>query len=289
MRGLATVFLSSCDTDLQQGRQLDFNASTLNGHGNRSTHCCTDTGASAKSFMDIKLAKRSKLSLPELIKPIKPRLANGQIVGMISPAVRAILSFEDDREELYCLITPLSKFDVIPDMPCMKLHDPQISFKERTCTFNSDHCMFECLKDRKPVIVRSPSADPTGKLSRSSTTKFGDIAEISAYAFTKLAERKGNQAIAMWPEDFERLDMGMDDGQQEPGYTADVAAISPEDYEKFDQKMKKVPFTREELKQKVPKDYYSGLDVWNWLEANKLPPHRSIDHTIKLQSVGMDV
>ena len=222
-----------------------------------STHCCTNTGASAKSFMDIKFAKRYKLSLLELIKPIKLRLANGQIAGMISHAVRAILSFEDHLEELYCLITPLSKFDVILDMPWMKLHDSHISFKERTCTFNSDHCMSECLKDRRPVIVRSPSADPTGKLSPSSTTKFVDIAEISAYAVTKQAERKGNQAIAMWPEDFERLDKGMDDGQQEPGFTADVAAISPEDYEKFHQKMKKAPITREELKQKVPKDYHS--------------------------------
>ena len=86
----------------------------------------------------------------------------------------------------------------------------------------------------------------------------------------------------MWPEDFERLDQGVDKGA-EPGFTADVAAISPEDYEKFYQKMRKAPITQDELRKKVPKDYHPWPDVWSPVDANKLPPHRSIDHTIKLQ------
>ena len=278
---MATVSLSPCDAELQQGRQLDFNATTLNGQGNQNTHCCTDTGASAKSFIDTKFAIRHKLPLLELVKPVKLRLANGEMAGNISHAARTILAFEDHLEELYCLVTPLSKFDIILGMPWMELHDPHISFKDRSCTFNSDHCMAECLRHRRPVTVRSTDAG-TAAPSSPSTSKYGDIAEISAYAFTKLAERRGNRVVAMWPDDFERLDQGKDHGA-DPGFTTDVAAISPEDYEKFYQKLRKTPLTREELQRKVPKDYHPWLDVWSPVEANKLPPHRPIDHTIKLQ------
>ena len=253
-------------------------ATTLNGLGSQKTHCCTDTGASAKSFMDIKFAKRHKLPLLELVKPVKLRLANGQIAGIISHAARTILSFGDHLEELYCLVTPLSKFDIILGMPWMELHDPQISFKERSCTFNSDHCMTDCLKHGRPVIIRSPGAHG---IPTPSADKFGDIAEISAYAFTKLAEKRGNQVVALWPEDFERLDQ--DPSESKPGFTTDVAAISPEDYEKFYQKMRRPPTSLTELKKRIPEQYHPWLDVWNPVEANKLPPHRSVDHTVKLQ------
>ena len=254
---------------------------TLNGQGNQATYCCTDTGASAKSFIDEKFAKRQKLPVLELVKPFNLRLANGEIAGTISHAARTVLSFGEHLEELYCLVTPLAKFDIILGMPWMELHDPHISFKERSCTFDSDHCKSECLTHHRPITIKSPSA-ARPLTSPSPAPEYGDVAEISAYAFTRLAERKGNQVIALWPDDFERLGQKKDD-PQEPGFTTDVAAVSPEDYEKFYQKMRKVPVTREELKQKVPKEYHPWLDVWNPVEANKLPPHRPVDHTIKLQ------
>lgn len=277
---LATVSLSSCDSDLQQGRQLDFEAKTLNGQGSQKTHCCTDTGASAKSFMDTKFAKYHKLPLVALLKPLKLRLADGTVAGMITHAARTILSFENHLEELFCLVTPLAKFDIILGMPWMELHDPQISFGQRSCSFTSDYCMTNCLQHGKPVTIQSPGM---GKRQTSPlSTRFGDIAEISAYAFTKMAERKENQVVAMWPEDFENLDQG-DDKPHSPGFTADVAAISPDDYDKFFRKMRKKPLSRDELKQRVPSVYHPWIGVWDPMDANKLPPHRPVDHTIKLR------
>ena len=76
--------------------------------------------------MDTKFAKRHKLPLLELVKPVKLRLANGEIAGIISHAARTILAFGDHLEELYCLVTPLAKFDIILGMPWMELHDPHI-------------------------------------------------------------------------------------------------------------------------------------------------------------------
>ena len=275
---LATVSLSSCDADLQQGRQLDFKAKILNGQGSGKTHLCTDSGASAKCFMDTKFAKAHKLSLVPLVEPVKLRLANGVIAGLITHAARTILSFKEHLEEMFCLVTPLAKFDIILGMPWLELHDPHISFAHRSCTFNSDYCISNCLQRHKPVTMHSKG---TKKTPMSESTKHGDIAEISAYAFMKMSERKGNQVIAMTAEDFEHLEL--DDTRDGPRLTADVAAISPEDYEKFFHKMRKKPITSEELKQKVPTVYHSWIDVWNPTDANKLPPHRSIDHEIKLQ------
>ena len=42
-------------------------------------------------------------------------------------------------------------------------------------------------------------------VTASPTKKYEDIAEISIYAFMKITENKENQVVAIWPEDFERL------------------------------------------------------------------------------------
>ena len=278
---LATVFLSSFDADvqLQEGRQLDFEGKILNGHGDTRTHLLTDTGASAKSFINAKFAKYQKLPLMSLVRPLNLRLANGMNGGQITHVARVIMAIGDHLDELFCLVTPLAKFDVILGMPWLELHDPHISFKNRTCTFNSDHCMSSCLKRHRPVTVDSLGTKKT--LPPTSFTRHEDIAEISAYAFMKMSERRENQTLAIWPEDFECLEQGKEDPG--PGFTTDVAAISPDDYEKFFQKMRKIPTTLEELKRKVPTVYHEWIDVWNPVDANKLPPHRTIDHAIKLQ------
>lgn len=97
----------------------------------------------------------------------------------------------------------------------------------------------------------------------------------------KMSERRENQTLAIWPEDFEYLEQGKKNPV--PGFTTDVVAISPDDYKKFFQKMRKIPATREELRRRIPKEYHKWIDVWNPMETNKLPPHRPIDHSIKLQ------
>ena len=281
---LATVFLSSCDTDseLQQGRQLDFEARILHGHESFKSTCLTDTGASAKSFMNQNFARSHKLPLIPLVKPLRLRLADGTAGGNITHVARTVLAMGDHIEELYALITPLAKFDVILGMPWLELHDPQITFGQRTCTFNSDHCMSNCLRYHKPVTINSIGTKKTPASTKSSKFHDHDITEISAYAFMKMAERRENQTMALWPEDFERLEEEHPHDQG-PGFTTDVAAISPDDYEKFFQKMRKVPMTTEELKQRVPSVYHKWIGVFNPVDANKLPPHRPIDHTIKLQ------
>ena len=84
----------------------------------------------------------------------------------------------------------------------MELYDPQMSFKQRSYTFNSDYYISKYLKHRRPVTVISPDIKA---VTASPIKKYEDIAKISIYAFMKITKNKENQVVAIWPEDFKRL------------------------------------------------------------------------------------
>ncbi len=52
-----------------------------------------------------------------------------------------------------------------------------------------------------------------------------------------MAEKEDYQVAALWPKDFEELDVKMDG--YTPVLTSDFAAITPEDYDKFFSKIRK--------------------------------------------------
>ena len=90
---------------------------TLNAYRKQDTYYYTNTDTLVKSFINDKFIKSRKLLLLELIKPVKLRLANDKIVGIITYAARIILASKNYLEEIYCLITPLAKFNIILRMP----------------------------------------------------------------------------------------------------------------------------------------------------------------------------
>ena len=79
-------------------------------------YCYTDTKVLVKSFININFAKRYKLSTIELTKPVKLKLANRDVTGVITYAARTILAFNNHLEELFSLVTLLSKFNIILGM-----------------------------------------------------------------------------------------------------------------------------------------------------------------------------
>ena len=76
----------------------------------------------------------------------------------------------------------------------MELYNSQMSFKQRSYTFNSDYYISKYLKHRRPVTVISPG---TKAVTASSIKKYEDIAEISIYVFMKITKNKENQVIAI--------------------------------------------------------------------------------------------
>ena len=284
--------LSACATtteaSLQKGRQLDFHGKAFTQYGSADMTCLTDTGASAWSFIDEGFATRNHLPRMALTQPCRLRLADDEFAPNITHMALLKHALGDHVEEMWCLITKLGRFDLVLGMPWLEEHNPSLALGDRTMTFNSDYCMAHCLQHSKPVTVPSitpPRQKQEHEKATSHTVTNTDIAEVTAYAFVRMAEREENQVVAMWPQDFEKLassSASPDDSEQEKRFTADVAAITAEDYEKFFHKLRKPHLTREQLREKVPRTYHKWLEVWNPVEANKLPPHRNIDHSIEL-------
>lgn len=279
---LSSVTLSACATateaSLQHGRQLDFRGYALTKDGAIKAECLSDTGASALSFVDTSFVRKNKLPRVALSKPCKLRLADDKLAPNITHMALVKLALGDHVEDLWCLITKLGRFDIVLGMPWLEQHDPHISFKNRTITLNSDHCMSHCLLHSRPVTIHSDRHAQNNQ-SKISISTNKDIAEISAYAFMKMAEKPENQVIALWPKDFEQLE----NTGGKADFTADVSALTAEDYEKFFTKMRKKPPSMEQLRKLVPEAYHKWIEVWNPREANKLPPHRSIDHEVHLK------
>jgi hypothetical protein len=280
-----TVQLSACILDkvpaLKGGRQLDFPCEIKIKTGFVKGKCLTDTGASGIGFVNSGFVRNYNLDKLELTQPVNLRLADGQPVDQIKHVAQVKFRMGDHWDSDLFYVTPLGGFDMVLGMPWLEQHDPSPRYGQRTMTFDSDYCLRRCLLHHRPVTVRANGAkqekdkevkkwpDPSGRTT--------NIAEVSAYAFICLAGRKENQVIALHPEDFEALDKPPD-----PTFTTDVAAISPEDYEKFFEKIKRKPWSQAELQRMIPKQYHKYLHVWDPQGANKLPPHRSADHRIDL-------
>ena len=132
-------------------------------------------------------------------------------------------------------------------MPWLEQHDPKVSFRTRTLTFDSDHFTAHCSSQGKASVVNSRSSTRVNKdISFEKIWQNGfstqrnirhDITKISAYAFMAMAEKEGYEVAALWPKDFEELDVKMDG--YTPVLTSDFAAITPEDYDKFFSKIRK--------------------------------------------------
>ena len=58
-----------------------------------------------------------------------------------------------------------------------------------------------------------------------------DNAEILAYAFMAMAKKEDYKVAALWPKDFEELNVKIDG--YTPVLTLDLAAITPKDYNNF--------------------------------------------------------
>ena len=278
---LATVQLTSCHLEsnepLQQGRQFDFDCEVITNKKIVRTKCLTDTGASAIGFVNALFVKTHKLDVIPLKRPCRLQLADDKIVPNITHMARVKFRLGIGHlDEIWCMITTLGKFDLILGMPWLELHDPDPKFSDRSLTFKSDYCITHCLTQCKPVTIYSGKPMP----KRLTTSQY-DIAEISAYAFMKMSELRHNEVIAMWPQHFEMLEDCSNEACA--SLTADVSAITAEDYEKFFDKIEKTPLTKKALKTMVPSEYHEWLDVWNPVQANKLPPRRSVDHRIDLK------
>ena len=93
-----------------------------------------------------------------LEQPCKLRLADDNLAPIATNCAQLHFRLVDLYFELWCFVTTLGKFDLIVEMPWLEQHDPKISFRTRTLTYDSDHFIAHCLSQGKASVVNSCSS-----------------------------------------------------------------------------------------------------------------------------------
>lgn len=215
----------------------------------KATTALVDSGANGIAFIDQDFVREHNLPLLKLKKPRKLEVADGRnsVAGRITHLVRLPIEIQGHREILPCLVTKLNEHSLVLGIPWLQLHDVMTSWRKNSVTFASDHCLAPCGLRRRTEVQGIPRPR--------STSKILDICMIGAAPFTCLANRarktpQGYKIFAATLQDIEKA-------------LTPKALLDP--------------------KEKLPKEYYGFLDVFSKKEADKLPPHRSYDHSIQLK------
>jgi hypothetical protein len=140
-------------------------------------------------------------------------------------------------------------------LPWLKIHDPQIQFAEHTVEFNSPYCQKNCNAPLQSARIKALHSIPIKNRphllpARPAGLEKRDIAAVSLPACAAYA-RRNYQMFAISAEDIE-------------------AALKPKTADPD-------PVTI------LPEEFRDFAEVFSPKEADRLPPHRSYDHDIKLK------
>ena len=168
---------------------------------------------------------------------------------------------------------------IILGMPWHKEHNPRIDYQKNTLTFDSESCRQRCSHYGKTVPLRSRHRNPrtrkpltptTPQIPDTETTDQGSdtikplrptprtapkVALIGAAAFAFICNQPGTELFFMSYK--EQGDGTIELANQEVEPDVDMT--------------------------KIPTEYHDFADLFSKKEAEKLPPHRSYDHTIPLE------
>ena len=281
-----SIFVSDFKSivNFENDRQLNFTSLVFIFQTKVKTFLMTNTKISERIFVNRKYIKLHKFFIVRLQKSIKFKLTNDKLVSNIIYMIQIIFSLNSHIDICWCLMTDLSKYNIILSMFWLQKHDFQASFVHRSLTFNFDHCMINCLFNECFIVIYSDDASKKQHKFSDKHKKYDDIYEIFAYAFNQMINKKNHDLIVMWSEHFELLNQSKSDDR----YLCviminEIIAITAEDYEKFFVKNNKFFLTIDELKKRLLEHYYDRVKIFNFKAINKLSSHKEIDHNIDLQ------
>ncbi|CAE7222323.1 RNA-directed DNA polymerase [Pyrenophora teres f. teres] len=162
-------------------------------------------------------------------------------------------------------------------------------------TFNSDHCIRNCLENHKPCMAassrhRKHPAPPAYELKKARHPKAPqdpppiDIAFVSSRV-AAISVTRGEEVCLTSMEEVERLcNMTNQEWADTQLLRMAGAKVLPEDFEKFRDRMERPHMSKEEILAKLPEvlhPLYHGFDP---READEIPPQRGkLDHAIEIQ------
>lgn len=216
--------------------------------GNIKTSAMLDCGATSQ-FMDYKFAKKHSFKFHKIV-PELLSLADGRPAeaGPITHEVRVQLRIDQHLEHLVFRLTKLGNYDLILGKSWLRRHNPVVDWEQDTVEFRSRQCQKNCL----PL---EPEAQPT-KSSAPVRKPEHHIAMVSAVGFARAVRTKGAQLFAVSIEYIEK-------------------AIRKKEQETDDNPV--------QLRTIIPPEYHDFLELFLKQEADKLPPHRYVDHAIEIE------
>ena len=245
---------------------------TSSVHSSNKALTLIDSGATA-NFIHSNFIRANHISIMPLKDPKRLRVADGRPSSITHAALLTHTIGTHTSSDLF-YVTDLHKYHMVLGMTFLEEHDPDISWKDRTMTFNKDHCRTSCLQFGRPCTL---SVDDHGRTAVDMATTDASneaITMVSARAFSKLAKKHENDLFVLWPEDMKR---------NEHLKNLELHAMSPDDFEKFMSAAKGTdPSTR------LPPWLQDMTDCFKNKKEFTLKKHQAgVDHAINLKP-GME-
>jgi hypothetical protein len=212
-----------------------------------------DCGATSQ-FIDQDFALKNSLKLrrkavPEILTVVHGRTS---VAGNFTHEVTIQLLIDQHLETVVFQVTKLSSVPLILGKTWLRRHNPLIDWANNTVNFRSTWCQAHCLPHRPHHEAAEPSRAASAAASSFS------ISMVSAAGYALAAKQKHSISFVATIRDL----FPEDDDDDVPG--------------DFKQDM-------EELRKLIPAEYHDHILLFTKKEADKLPPHRYIDHEIPLE------
>jgi hypothetical protein len=220
----------------------------LDGH--ISGTAMVDCGATSQ-FIDQDFALKNGLKLcrkavPEVLTVVDGRTS---VAGDLIHEVTIQLLIDQHLENVVFRVTKLGSVPLILGKTWVRRHNPVIDWANNTVNFRSAWCQAHCLPHRHKAPEPSRATPAASSFS---------ISMIGAAGYAIAARIKHSVSFVATIRDL----FPDDDDDDVPG-------DSKQDMEK--------------LRKIVPPEYHDHLLLFTKKEADKLPPHRYIDHEIPLE------
>ena len=209
-------------------------------------------------FVNRKYIKFHKFFIARLQKFIKLKLTNDKFILNIIYMIQITFNLNDHIDTCWCLITNLSKYDIILNMLWLQKHDFQISFVFRSLTFNFNYCIINYLFNQCFIVIYNDDTFKKRHNFFKKLEKHDDICEIFAYAFNRMINKEDYNLIIMWSKHFDMLNQSkLNDWYLCVIAINNVIAIIIKNYKKFFVKNKKIFWTIDELKKRLLEYYHN--------------------------------
>jgi hypothetical protein len=221
---------------------------TLSDHDTKiDTHALVDCGCTGLSFMNEAFTHQHNFPRDQLKNPKTVKVINGHPISSrdITEYVKVQCTIGDHHETLTAYITSLGHYPLVLGIPWLKRHDVTINFANNDIKFSSAGCRPHRTMVT-PVPIKGLTPEPRNKICAISAITFRHIINNANKCYGKV----------------EQFALSLNE--------INTALQEPKD-------------DKPDLKAIVPHEYHKYLNIFEKVNADKLPPHRPCNHKIPLE------